>query len=82
MAAANAGYSVYSMVAKDPTTGVSVLDNAQTAVNQIADGNLQNAAQSAGVKLSISYGQQKSKNESNIQSTNPVRNPRVIYTWG
>ncbi|MBR5940611.1 MAG: hemagglutinin repeat-containing protein, partial [Neisseriaceae bacterium] len=58
------------MIAKDPTTGVSVIDNAKTAVNQLADGNLKNAAQSAGVKVSISYGQQKSKTESNTQSTN------------
>ncbi|MBR7002884.1 MAG: hemagglutinin repeat-containing protein, partial [Neisseriaceae bacterium] len=69
MAMANAGYGVYSMIAKDNETGVSVIDNAKTAVNQLADGNLKNAAQSAGVKVSISYGQQQSKNQSNTQST-------------
>ncbi|MBO7380636.1 MAG: hemagglutinin repeat-containing protein, partial [Neisseriaceae bacterium] len=73
MAAANTAYGAYRMVADDPKKGTSQLDDAlasgKATAQNLANGNLTNAAVNAGVKLAISYGQQKSQSESNTKST-------------
>ncbi|MBQ9723748.1 MAG: hemagglutinin repeat-containing protein, partial [Neisseriaceae bacterium] len=73
MAAMNSVYSAYGLIAPNPKKGTSQLDDAlasgKATAQNLANGNLTNAAVNAWVKLAISYGQQKSQSESNTKST-------------
>ncbi|ULJ59719.1 hemagglutinin repeat-containing protein [Wielerella bovis] len=64
MAAANTAWQTYQL-----TKDNGALDKASTAVSQAINGNTQQAAQTSGISLSITYGQQKNRNESHTQST-------------
>ncbi|MBQ9619517.1 MAG: hemagglutinin repeat-containing protein, partial [Neisseriaceae bacterium] len=65
MAAANTAYGAYNAF----SGAGSALQNTQAGLGQMANGQMAQGAGTAGVKVSITYGQQKNTQESNSVST-------------